>query len=252
MSDSNCNDYKDSQCYTCEDNYLYMKHPYNQQSFEDYKKTKGKEDEPKILIIGTTPPWRFSLKQDFKTKNGELEGNDIDFYYGSEDNNFWNLVGVQKDFNSIKKHCKTNGWLFMDIVEECFTCLGKDETPSAGDNDLSIKKYNDNIFNILSDQNCKIKKIFFTSKNAYDFFLSTALQEKLISKKKDYLEPIPNKLKTSNFDIEIIILPAPSGKYGKVRKLTNEQQTECDEKKMSKEDYRKWAYGTKLLNQEIQ
>jgi G:T/U-mismatch repair DNA glycosylase len=231
-----------------------MKHPYNQQSFEDYKKTKGTEDEPKILIIGTTPPWRFALKQDFKTKNGKLEGKDedkeIDFYYGSKDNSFWNLVGVQKDFNSIKDHCKKNGWLFMDIVEECCAGLRK-KGPSAADESLLHKNYNLNIFNILSDQNHKIKKIFFTSKKSYDFFLTAAVQEKLISKKKDYLDLIPNKLKTSNFDIEIIILPAPSGKHGKVRKLTNEQQTECDEKKMSKEDYRKWVYETLLLNQKI-
>ena len=55
---------------------MIEKHPY--EPFFDVN--------TKTLIIGTTPPMRFTQKL-------ALYQDDINFYYGSRDNYFWDLIG---------------------------------------------------------------------------------------------------------------------------------------------------------------
>ena len=43
------------------------------------------EDDATKLIIGTIPPPRFA--------RAELENDDVNFYYGSRDNQFWDIIG---------------------------------------------------------------------------------------------------------------------------------------------------------------
>lgn len=187
----------------CENNDLYMKHPYNDAEFQ--KDIKN----PEILIIGTIPPWRFTLKQNHETKNAKLENGDIDFYYGSKDNHFWNLVELilqtdRKDINDSNRaiylkiiidFCNKNHWIFIDIIEEC--CTKKTQNGySANDSDLTNRKLYSQIYKkILHYQN--LKKIFFTSKKASECFFKTLSQEEI--------------LKFNAKETKILISPSPSG-----------------------------------------
>lgn len=92
-----------------------------------------------LLIIGTIPPARFC-------NNGakELLENDVDFYYGSKDNAFWDLVGKVFDENFEKTNTqfaidqrisflRRNGIGITDIILECTR-----ENQSASDDKLKV------------------------------------------------------------------------------------------------------------------
>ena len=121
------------------------------------------------LIVGTMPPaWLCNKKS---------KGDYIDFFYGSCDNYFWNIMkfladtkikklsdndlNIYKDikFNNVddcKKFLDDNNIGIVDIVENCIH-----NNNSAADNDLlSIK--NIDLVEILKE-NKEIKEIFCTS-----------------------------------------------------------------------------------------
>jgi G:T/U-mismatch repair DNA glycosylase len=113
----------------------------------------------KTLIVGTTPPMRF-------TKRSELFPDDVDFYYGSRDNYFWDLMGDVfnrhfKRVNSEESIVQRKTFLedqsigLVDIVLE-FTR----KEHNALDNNLNVSRYQ-NIFEILRN-NPHIERIFFT------------------------------------------------------------------------------------------
>jgi len=110
----------------------------------------------KAIIIGTIPPHRFCLP------NKSLKGADVDFYYGSTDNDFWRLVKKvsSHDFEinkeGIKEHLTMCGIAVADTIKSCFR-----KNNSASDSDLYEIEFND-IGRIL-DENPSIKTLVYTS-----------------------------------------------------------------------------------------
>ena len=113
------------------------------------------------LIIGTIPPSRFcKIPQ-------ELSPEDVNFYYGSKDNEFWPLIQTifNKDFkyeNSIAAIEQRKALLtevsigITDIVEECFRTDN-----GSSDKSLKIIKYKD--LKSLLVNNSDIKTLIYTS-----------------------------------------------------------------------------------------
>jgi len=113
----------------------------------------------KVLIIGTSPPMRFTQKL-------ELEPDDVNTFYGSRDNYFWDLLGdvfdvkflrenTENAINHRKEFLVQHHIGLADIVSE-FTRKDND----ASDNNLIVTKFQD-IYTILLE-NPSIQKIYFT------------------------------------------------------------------------------------------
>ena len=112
----------------------YSNHPYDPYVPENANK----------LIIGTIPPYRFCVKK--------FEAGDVNFYYGSKDNYFWDLIseitGIKIDSenseNAIAQRknllCKLNIGI-TDIIESCIHINQKSDDNSLRDIKLKpIKK----------------------------------------------------------------------------------------------------------------
>lgn len=136
---------------------VYSNHPY--ETFIPKNSTK--------LIIGTIPPYRFCTNEG--KKNAELSLNDVDFYYGSHDNYFWELISnatntelsFENSENAVKQRkellCKL-GIGITDIVERCIHNGGK-----SADNDLTDIIFRD-IKSILNSENASdINTLIYTS-----------------------------------------------------------------------------------------
>ena len=111
------------------------------------------------LIIGTIPPERFYKKNLFCS--------DVDFYYGSKDNAFWNLLGEifgikflnEKNENEIqkRKNFLTDKKIgICDIVKKTTRKNG-----SALDKDLDVKEFLD--ITELLEANPNIDTLIYTS-----------------------------------------------------------------------------------------
>ena len=94
------------------------------------------------LIIGTIPPYRFCV-------NGELFNDDVRFYYGSRDNEFWDLISkvtnekivrenTEQAIEQRKSILKKLGIGITDIIETCYHINGKSD-----DGSLKIIKQKD-------------------------------------------------------------------------------------------------------------
>jgi len=165
----------------------------------------------KTLIIGTTPPMRF-------TQGLEKSPDDVDFYYGSRDNYFWDLMSdifntsISRNNNSQaiderKKLLQKHNIGLIDIVLE----FERTEN-NASDNNLHVIKFQ-NIYEILKTHS-KIEKIFFTG------YSSTRSAESLTSRhlgeykvyntivSKD--SPKHKKFKIENREIHSYSLYSPS------------------------------------------
>lgn len=119
------------------------------------------------LILGSFPPNKFTLYTVRKTRC------DIDFFYGSKDNSFWDLFILAKQLNmrwpdnleDLKRWLTDNNWAITDIVNK--TTRKKD---SAADSDLRPIEWNTRIINEILTKN-PIQSILFTSnwvKNKFD------------------------------------------------------------------------------------
>ena len=117
------------------------------------------DDNSKTLIIGTTPPMRF-------TQSLEKNPDDVDFYYGSRDNYFWDLmadifntsISRKNNLQAIverKELLRKHNIGLVDIVLEF-----ERTDNNASDNNLHVIKFQ-NIYEILKTHS-KIEKIFFT------------------------------------------------------------------------------------------
>ena len=117
------------------------------------------DDFTKTLIIGTTPPMRF-------TQGLVKENDDVDFYYGSCDNYFWDLIGdvfnvkllrensnlaIEQRKSILSKHSMG----LIDIVNEF-----ERKEKNASDANINVLKYSDLI--AILEKNKNISKIFFT------------------------------------------------------------------------------------------
>ncbi|BDY13681.1 uracil-DNA glycosylase family protein [Hydrogenimonas cancrithermarum] len=113
------------------------------------------------LIIGTIPPPRFAKK--------ELSESDVNFYYGSEDNNFWDIIGeiAGVDFkkeNSIQEIEKRKNFLEKNSIGICDIVLktNRRKPDSASDKDL-IDIDHLNIINEILAEYPKIDTLLYTS-----------------------------------------------------------------------------------------
>lgn len=136
-----------------------FKHPY--EPFINYQTTR--------LIIGTTPPNRFTDP----SLNNQILGDDVNFYYGSRDNNFWLIINEIFKVNMIaensneaikqrKRFLENNKIGVLDIIKEF-----RRKNNDASDNNLEVLEYT-NLFQILKDYP-NINSIFFTGGKAESF-----------------------------------------------------------------------------------
>jgi len=125
------------------------------------------------LIIGSFPPNKMTISkgslvtyQDGKEVKINKDTKDFDFFYGSTQNEFWNLFinsldlqfTLPLDFLILKKWLVENRWGLTDIILQT---TRKKSSPS--DQDLVPIKWNvDTIENILKFNN--ITHIYFTIK----------------------------------------------------------------------------------------
>lgn len=88
------------------------------------------------LIVGTIPPARFCVQGE-----KELYPNDVDFYYGSKDNGFWDLIGevagVKLHHENSEKAIEERKALLdslkigiTDIIESCIHKGGRSDDKS--------------------------------------------------------------------------------------------------------------------------
>jgi len=112
------------------------------------------------LIVGSFPPNKFT------THREELTSCDTNFFYGSRDNEFWELFieSLNLKFEwpdhikKLKKWIKENKWMVTDIVMRA-----KRRQDSAFDNDLIEIVWNTKTINSILKSN-PIAHIYFTSR----------------------------------------------------------------------------------------
>jgi hypothetical protein len=144
------------------------------------------------LIIGSFPPNKFTEYKDKLTRC------DVEFFYGSKDNGFWELfissldltLKWPDDIETIKTWLYDNNWMVTDIVAKA-----QRKKNSALDADLIIMDWNNRIIDKLLSNN-PIKYIYFTSKWVSDHFHKN-IAPKLSSKAK--------------YDETILISPSRNG-----------------------------------------
>ncbi len=183
---------------------MYSKHPYK--PFIPQKATK--------LIIGTMPPYRFCIKPK------ELLDGDVDFYYGSKDNYFWDLLsevtGIQlnqenskETINQCKSLLTTLNIGITDIVEKC---IHKDKKSD----DASLEIITLKPIKELLLQNPQIDTLIYTSA----FVIKQVNQ---IADKSYHNWKIPNKTGTvimngKEYNVVVLYSPSPTA----LRRITAE------------------------------
>ncbi len=126
----------------------------------------------KILILGTMPG----------EKSLELQE-----YYGNKGNSFWKLLftlfdkPLPKEYTEKKQLLEENDIALWDVLAYC---------ERTGSLDSNIKNEKANDFESFYKQYPNIKNVFFSSKNASNFY------DKYVGRKKD---------------LQYFILPSPSG-----------------------------------------
>ena len=173
--------------------YTIEKHPWN---------IFPKSSPIKKLIIGSFPPNKMVLPVGCKMKYldeivkvNKRETKRFDFFYGSQQNEFWVLFFKTQNINlepsnldGLKQWLKINEWGVTDIV---FKTTRKKDSPS--DNDLIPKEWNIDVIEKVLKMNT-VKNIYFTSK---------WVQKNFIKRIKPSLHQ--NILK------HLLISPSPSG-----------------------------------------
>lgn len=140
------------------------------------------------LILGSFPPNKFTTLQQLKTNC------DFDFYYGSKDNEFWDLFSHALNLNfkfpdqieDLKNYLKLNYWVISDVVLEC-----NRRNNTALDKDLINIKWNTEIINQILEEN-PIVIIFFTSKWVKEKF-DKHINNNLNTNIKTYILPSPSR-----------------------------------------------------------
>lgn len=123
----------------------------------------------KYLIVGTIPPYKFCVKKDINN----------DWYYTSETNQFWRILGkvfedVEINKEQLINFSNRNFLGFIDLFHEVYR-----HNESSSDQDIIPITYK-NIFDYI-EKNPSIEAIIFTS--LYVEQLSTSLYGKVYKKK---------------------------------------------------------------------
>ncbi len=118
----------------------------------------------KTLIIGSTPPARFALK--------ELQDRDIDWFYGSRHNSFWPLLeqSCKSDTKLNTKELQQDFFLshnigIFDTIDECSRTKGC----GASDSDLYNIVLTD-VLEILRQNKRKTIRVFFSGRFVAELF----------------------------------------------------------------------------------
>lgn len=120
------------------------------------------------LIIGTIPPFRFCTND-----KKDLYASDVDFYYGSKDNYFWDImseitcqklhyINSPEAIEERKEILRRHHTGITDIVKECIHKNGKSD-----DNSLLIDEKDPNALKPLNELLLKypgIEQLIYTSK----------------------------------------------------------------------------------------
>lgn len=173
------------------------------------------KNDTKYLIVGTIPPHRFCINS--------LEDGDIDWFYGSKDNSFWEIISSVfdvelNDLDSIEKRkefSENNKIGFIDLFHQIYR-----HKESSSDSDIIPISFKD-IFKYI--ENTNIDSILFTSEYVHN--LSTSLFSEKIKccvnrdSKKD-----TNKFDNINFDDKNI-------KWVKLKSPSFQQRTSIEDKK---------------------
>ncbi|WP_075352374.1 uracil-DNA glycosylase family protein [Algoriphagus marinus] len=160
------------------------------------------------LIIGTIPPARFCAEGE-----KQLFDTDVDFYYGSKENAFWDLVtevfgepleklNTQKAIDQRKSLLTALGIGITDIISECTR-----ENQSASDDKLTVISRKD-LGQLLIDHPSITTLIYtseFVKKEINQLFGGYHLIDKE-NKKKQFI-----KINKKIYEVRILYSPSPSG-----------------------------------------
>ena len=156
------------------------------------------------IVIGTMPPYRFcEPHKELNTAKG-----DIDFFYGSYENNFWKYIGEVNNINfsnelvgikERKQWLKDNKIGMMDITKSCEHTNG-----SALDKHLiNIEKID--IKNILENYK-NVNTLIYTSK-----YVASLIQKTIKCRHKwDDKNKKRGHLKIGDKKYQVIVLYSPS------------------------------------------
>lgn len=125
----------------------------------DYFPKSSGDNKSKKLIIGSFPPNKFTSHRERMTRC------DMDFFYGSKDNAFWELfaealrlnVKLPDELDCFKNWISKSEWIVTDIVKKT-----KRRNDTAFDSDLIIEQWNTETILSIFNQNA-IEQVFFTS-----------------------------------------------------------------------------------------
>lgn len=162
-------------------------------------------NEPNALILGSAPPCRFCHCGICRPK-----ARDVDFYYGSSDNAFWDLLSealMKKRPHTIedmKALLSTHNLAIADIL----LSFERDKH-SATDNMLKPISFNHQILSILED----IDAVFCTSMQVF-MWLKAYLQNLGFAVRKSPEDSrkwsITGRLNNTSYALDSIILYSPS------------------------------------------
>jgi len=186
-------------------------HPYQPFIPKDAKK----------LIIGTIPPSRFCKEPQ------QLLEEDVNFYYGSRDNYFWQIIGeiFNKEFlynnsqNAVDQRKEFLTQISAGITDTINECIHLDN--SASDNKLKIIRYNLDLVRLL-EENPQITTLIYTSdfvkKLTYPIFKAYHTIDKSNKRNQSI------KLGIRNYDVNILHSPSPQalrnmGKNGSKKRV---------------------------------
>ena len=132
------------------------------------------DEKTRVLIVGTFPPRRFAVN--------DLDQKDVNWFYGSKDNAFWDLLGevlgqeFSKDVIARKEQCEKLEIGFVDLFYKVER-YDRDWSTDDAIHPLKIRS-----LSYIIENNPQIKGILFTS----------TLTEKIA--KKEYLKENRQKL----------------------------------------------------------
>ena len=163
----------------------------------------------KYLIVGTFPPHRFV--------SGDLKQNDVNWFYGSQDNSFWDLLGelvgkFDSNAEQRKEKCKLNQIAFLDL----FQVIMRYGTLS-GDEDIFPIEIVDLVYYL--EKNEHIEFVLFTSKWVEKIAKKEYLRKnnqrlKENGKKTDYIEDKTFYRFECKSNVKVYTLPSPSPSNG--------------------------------------
>lgn len=146
------------------------------------------------LILGSFPAFQVTNKESPR----------LEFYYGSNDNKFWDLIHKVLEIESeltvanILKYLEQNNFGIIDIIRKCY----RKDNNSSSDKDLSIVEFQD-VIDIL--KNSKIDTIYTTSN-----FVTKLLKQQIepLLEKKSKRNEVFMPIKFADFEFEQVSLPA--------------------------------------------